>query len=110
MPRAPGAPLLILLALAACTAPRLSEPPPGAPGTNPALVAACRAEVAAQLSRQDRGMLLREEERQSRLGSETTGGTAFRAPMDRMGREFRFEQLVQDCVRRNSQPAAPREP
>lgn len=104
MPRA--APLLFLL-LAACAGPpalpRLA-PAPGDPATNPAVVAACREEVARQLTRQDRGQLLREEERDARLGSDVAGA---RAPVDALARSARFEQMVNDCVRLNAlAPAA----
>ncbi|WP_027284819.1 hypothetical protein [Rubritepida flocculans] len=81
---------------------RIVEAPPGAPSTNPAVVAACREEMARQLARQDRGQILREDERDVRLGSDTTGPLGFRAPIDRMGREFRYERMVEECVRLNT--------
>ncbi len=107
MPRA-AAMLLPALLLAGCAAGfGPPEPAPGARSTNPQVVAACRSEAAAVITRQDRGQLMREDERNSRLGSDTTGPLGFRAPIDRMSREFRFEQLVEECVRRNAQASAP---
>jgi len=111
MLRAAALPLLALL-VSGCgagfgpsfTAP---QPPPGARDTNPQVVAACRQQAANLLTRQDRGQLIREDERDSRLGSETTGTLAFRAPIDRMSREFRFEQMVEECVRANTRASAP---
>ncbi len=98
------------LTLAGCTAP---QPPPifggtpaqpGNPNTNPNVVAACREEVARQLTRQDRGQLLREEERDARLGSDVTGA---RAPVDQLGRAARFDRMVDECVRANTRSTAP---
>ncbi|HEV7456130.1 MAG TPA: hypothetical protein VGN96_05085 [Roseococcus sp.] len=107
MPRA-AALLLPVLLLAGCAqgfAP--PPPPPGARSSNPQVVAACRAQAASIITRQDRGQLIREDERNSRLGSETTGSLAFRAPIDRLSREYRFEQMVDECVRANARDTAP---
>jgi hypothetical protein len=79
------------------------QPAPGNPNTNPAVVAACREAMAQQIARQDRGQLIREDERQARLGSDTMGTVGFRAPIDRMGREFQYERMVEQCVRQNTQ-------
>jgi hypothetical protein len=111
MLRAAALPLLALL-VSGCTAgfgPSFAapEPPPGARDTNPQVVAACRQQAANLLTRQDCGQLIREDERDSRLGSETTGTAAFRAPIDRLSREYRFEQMVEECVRANTQASAP---
>lgn len=108
MPRAAAALFLPALLLAGCTTSfGRSDPPPGARTTNPEVVSACRAQAAAVISRQDRGQLIREDERDSRLGSETTGTLAFRAPIDRLSREYRFDQMVADCVRNNTRASAP---
>ena len=106
MPRA--ALLLACLALAACGSPQrpaasFVQAAPGNPNTNPAVVAACREAMAQQIARQDRGQLIREVEREARLGSDTMGTIGFRAPIDRMGREFQFERMVEQCVRQNTQ-------
>lgn len=105
--------LLPILALAAC-APRtepIFQPRPGAPDTNPAVVAACREEVTAVLRRQDRSQLIREDERDARLGAEATPFTQ-RGAQDRLNRGFAQQRLIDDCVRDNTrqtqraQPAA----
>lgn len=105
-------PLLALLALGACSGggqtfsfdrPTLVAPArPGAPETNPAVAAACREEVTRVLARQDRSQLIREDERDARLGAEATPFTQ-RAPQDRLGRQFAFERMIDDCVRDNTQ-------
>ena len=110
----PRATLLFLLALGAC-APR-SEPfftsRPGAPDTNPQVVAACREQSLRVIARQDRSQLMREDERDSRLGVDSTPFT-YRSQTDRLGRQFQYERMVDDCVRQNTQaglrpaPAAP---
>ena len=100
----PRAILLALLALGAC-APR-SEPfftsRPGAPDTNPQVVGACREQSLRVIARQDRSQLIREDERDSRLGAEATPFT-FRSQTDRLGRQFQYERMVDECVRQNTQ-------
>ncbi|MDB5415981.1 MAG: hypothetical protein JWR10_4316, partial [Rubritepida sp.] len=81
--------------------------PPTRPGdarTNPAVNNECRDKIARQLQRQDRGQLMREDERDSRLGSES-GSYGGNIQTDRLGRQFRFDREVQNCVRANTQPA-----
>lgn len=101
-----------LLLLAAACAPRTEsffQPRPGAPDTNPRVVAACREEVTRVLARQDRSQLMREDERDARLGAEATPFT-HRATQDRLGRGFQYDRLVNDCIRENTrqtQRAAP---
>lgn len=103
--------LLPALLLAGCAAGfGTPEAPQGARSTNPEVVNACRAQAAAVLARQDRGQLIREDERQARLGSETTGTLAFRTPIDRLSREYRYERMVDECVRGNTQASAPPRP
>lgn len=104
----PRAVLLTLLALGAC-APR-QEPfltsRPGAASTNPAVTAACRDQSQRIIARQDRSQLLREDERDNRLGAEATPFTQ-RSLTDRLGREFQYERMVNECVRQNTQASAP---
>ena len=108
----PSAVLLALLALGAslgACAPR-QEPfftsRPGAANTNPAVNAACRDQSQRIIARQDRSQLLREDERDNRLGAEATPFTQ-RSLTDRMGREFQYERMVNECVRQNTQAGAP---
>ena len=110
MPRA-AALFLPALLLAGCAQDFGPTPPaPDARSTNPEVVRACRAEAASVITRQDRGQIIREDERNNRLGSETTGTLAFRAPIDRLSREYRFERMVEDCVRANALASAPPTP
>jgi hypothetical protein len=96
------------LALGAC-APR-QEPfftsRPGAANTNPAVNAACRDQSQRIIARQDRSQLMREDERDSRLGAEATPFSQ-RSLTDRLGREFQYERMVNECVRQNTQASLP---
>ena len=104
--------LLCLLPLAACgpsgtfpgnfSAPTLSPPRPGDPRTNEAVAQACRAQVAQQLQRQDRGMLLREDESNSRLGA-GFGGQPSTNQTDVLARQYLFERRINECIRVNTQ-------
>jgi hypothetical protein len=100
--------LVSLLALGAC-APRQEpffQPRPGAPETNPAVAAACREQAQQIIARQDRSQLMREDERDSRLGAEVTPFT-LRTQTDRLGRGFQYDRLVNECIRRNVEAGAP---
>ncbi|WPB83396.1 hypothetical protein [Sediminicoccus rosea] len=109
MPRAAW--LLPVLLLAACGAPNsglprfdtptLSPPRPGDPATNPAVVQACRVQVAQELQRQDRGMLLREDESTSRLGA-GFGGQPSTNQTDVLARQYLFERRINECIRLNT--------
>lgn len=103
MPRA-AALLLPLLLLAACNnTPSLIAParPGDAVRTNPQVAQACREETARRIQRQDRGQLMREDERDSRLGSETVSSSQA-MQTDRLGRQFQFGRDVDECIRANT--------
>jgi len=70
--------------------------------------AACREAADRTLTRQDRGQLMREDERNARLGSETTT-LSMRTQSDMLGRQFRRDQLARDCERQNA-TSAPDQP
>ncbi|MDB5378705.1 MAG: hypothetical protein JWR00_3151 [Rubritepida sp.] len=108
MPR-PVALLLPILLLAACSNTPLIPPPrPGdAARTNPQVAQACREETARRIQRQDRGQLMREDERDSRLGSET-GSISGSMQTDRLGRQFQLGRETDDCIRANTQASMPR--
>ena len=107
MPRAVF--LLPLLLATACSSTPLV--PPARPGdavrTNPQVAQACREETARRIQRQDRGQLMREDERDSRLGSETVSSSQA-MQTDRLGRQFQFDREMQDCIRANTQASMPR--
>lgn len=117
MPRAAW--LLPVLLLAACGAPNsglprfdapsASPPRPGDPATNAAVAQACRVQAAQELQRQDRGMLLREDESSSRLGS-GFGGQPATNQTDVMARQYLFERRINECVRLNTRTDPPAQP
>lgn len=104
--------LLSLLPLAACgptttfpgnfSAPTLAQPRPGDPATNAAVAQACREQAARELQRQDRGLLLREDESNSRTGA-GFGGQPSTNQSDILGRQFLFERRINECIRLNTQ-------
>lgn len=108
MPR-PVALLLPILLLAACSNTPLIPPPrPGdAARTNPQVAQACREETARRIQRQDRGQLMREDERDNRLGSETVFASQA-MQTDRLGRQFQLGRETDDCIRANTQASMPR--
>jgi hypothetical protein len=76
--------------------------------SNPAaLAAACRDLADRMLVQQDRGDLMREDERDSRLGTYDSP-YQFSAPNNRMGRQFERDRIARDCVTRNSRAAPDR--
>jgi hypothetical protein len=104
--------LLSVLSLAACgpsnnfpgnfSAPTLAQPRPGNPATNAAVAQACREQAARELQRQDRGMLLREDESNSRAGA-GFGGQPATNQTDVLARQFLFERRINECIRLNTQ-------
>lgn len=97
------------LLLSACVA----APRPVASGpeqqARPNLRVECREAADRTVTRQDRGQLLREDERNARLGSET-GSQGFRTTFDTLGRQYRRDNLAADCERRNGYTAPSPQP
>lgn len=107
MPRAAALLLPLLLVTACSNTPLIAPPRPGdAIRTNPQVAQACREETARRIQRQDRGQLMREDERDSRLGSETVSSSQA-MQTDRLGRQFQFNREVDDCIRANTQASMP---
>lgn len=107
MPRAAALLLPLLLVTACSNTPFFAPPRPGdAIRTNPQVAQACREETARRIQRQDRGQLMREDERDSRLGSETVSSSQA-MQTDRLGRQFQFNREVDDCIRANTQASMP---
>ena len=108
MPR-PFPTLSLLLLLAACSLYDPAAPRPEGRdinlGQNVSIRAACREAADRTITRQDRGQLMREDERDSRLGTESSVLSS-RAVSDQMGRQFRRDRMAADCERQN-QYAAP---
>ncbi len=108
MPR--SLPLLsLLLLLGACSVFDPAAPRPEGRDINlqqnVSVRAACREAADRTIARQDRGQLMREDERDSRLGTESSVLSS-RAVTDQMGRQFRRDRMAADCERQN-QYAAP---
>ncbi len=105
-------PVVLLFSLAACSGftPAASRPEARdiERGDRVSVQVACREAADRTLARQDRGQLIREDERNARLGSET-GSLGLRAQFDQLGRQFRRDTLARDCERQNA-PAAPDQP
>ncbi|MBY0337665.1 MAG: hypothetical protein K2X11_13685 [Acetobacteraceae bacterium] len=103
--------LFLPLALAACSGPaiegRLDPRAPVSDGSPAGIAQACREQAQTVLARQDRGQLMREDERDSRLGA-STGADGLRSSIDRMGRQHRFDQMVRDCIRNAAPDGGPR--
>ena len=96
------------LLLAACVAPRPAGGPEQAQG-RPGLRVECREAADRTLVRQDRGQLIREDERNARLGSES-GGQGLRSTFDTLGRQYRRDRLAADCERQNGYAAPTPQP
>jgi hypothetical protein len=122
---------LLLAGLAGCAAPAPRQAVPAtpaprvagpatyqSPAPNPAMrdraavAASCRDQADRTLVQRDRGQILREDERDSRLGSDATA-FSLRSQTDRLGRQFERDRIAEECVRMNleappSRPAATR--
>ncbi|MEI6161322.1 MAG: hypothetical protein WCP77_15920 [Roseococcus sp.] len=100
--------LLSVLSLAGCgasspfSAPTLPQARPGDPRTNAAVAQACFEQSARELQRQDRGMLLREDESNSRAGA-GFGGQPSTNQTDVLARQFLLDRRVNECIRANTQ-------
>ncbi len=103
--------LLPLLLISACgatnapfasfEAPSLSPPRPGDPRTNPAVAQACREQVSAETRRQERGNLMRDDDRGS-LTAAPFAGQGATSTTERLGQQFQFERRVNECIRANT--------
>jgi hypothetical protein len=72
-----------------------------------AIAAACRRDADRIITMRDRGQLMREDERDSRIGSEASI-FARRAETDRLGRIFERDRLAEQCVQENTRAAPQR--
>ena len=101
-------------------APRPTGPGPIAPGqvfTAPApgeatrdragLAAACRQDADRIVVYRDRGQLMREDERDARIGTDSSI-YARRGESDRLGRIFERDRIAADCVQQNTRSAPQR--
>ncbi|RVT90623.1 hypothetical protein EOD42_23625 [Rhodovarius crocodyli] len=102
--------LPLLLLLAACASPNFAAS--GGSGdvgsTNrdrAAYQASCRDQANRVLERQDRGQLMREDERTLRGGTDA-GNFGIRSNLDQLGRQYRRDQLMTECMRQGA-PTVP---
>lgn len=90
-------------------APVYPAPRPGRGGQvdQAAIVAACRQDADRIVTVRDRGQLMREDERDSRMGSQASIFSQ-RAETDRLGRIYERDRIAADCVQQNSRSAPQR--
>ena len=89
-----------------------SRPSPGQVFTAPApsqavrdqaaLAAGCRADADRIVTFRDRGQLMREDERDARIGTDASI-YARRGETDRLGRIYERDRIAEDCVQQNTQ-------
>lgn len=72
-----------------------------------ALAAACRQDAERIILFRDRGQLMREDERDARIGSDASI-YARRVETDRLGRQFERDRLADQCVQENTRAAPQR--
>lgn len=85
-----------------------SAPAPGqAMRDQAAVAAACRRDADRIIVTRDRGQLMREDERDSRIGSQASIYSQ-RAETDRLGRLFDRDRLADQCVQENTRAAPQR--
>ena len=72
-----------------------------------AVAAACRRDADRIIVTRDRGQLMREDERDSRIGSQASIYSQ-RAETDRLGRLFERDRLADQCVQENTRAAPQR--
>ena len=85
-----------------------TAPAPGQAVRDQAAVAsACRRDADRIIVTRDRGQLMREDERDSRIGSQASIYSQ-RAETDRLGRLFDRDRLADQCVQENTRAAPQR--
>ena len=72
-----------------------------------AIAAACRRDAERIIVTRDRGQLMREDERDSRMGSQASPFSQ-RAETDRLGRLYERDRLMEQCIRENTKAAPQR--
>jgi hypothetical protein len=82
-------------------------PPSAAMRDQAALAAACRADADRIVTFRDRGQLMREDERDARIGTDASI-YARRSETDRLGRIYERDRLASNCVQENTRTAPQR--
>lgn len=83
------------------------QPQPQAAGNRAAIVEACRRDAERVVLYRDRGQLMREDERDARVGTDSSI-YARRIETDRLGRAFERDRLAAECVRQQDTGPVPR--
>ncbi|WP_149535678.1 hypothetical protein [Siccirubricoccus phaeus] len=81
--------------------------PQGSQAEQTAIATACRQEADRIVATRDRGQLMREDERDSRVGSQSSIFSQ-RAETDRLGRIFERDRIANDCIAQNARSAPQR--
>ena len=66
-----------------------------------ALAAACRADADRVIMTRDRGQLMRDDDRDARVGTDASI-YARRTETDRLGRIYERDRIAEDCVQQNT--------
>ncbi len=90
------------------TGPAIDAPQPAQAARDRAAVAeSCRRDADRVVLYRDRGQLMREDERDARIGTEQSI-YARRVETDRLGRLFERDRIAAECLDQDPRPAAPR--
>lgn len=84
----------------------LSPAPSQAVRDRAALAEACRRDADRVVLYRDRGQLMREDERDARIGTDSSI-YARRIETDRLGRVFERDRIASDCLEQGTQGARP---
>jgi hypothetical protein len=76
-------------------------PPSQAMRDQAALAAACRADADRVIMTRDRGQMMREDERDARIGTDASI-FARRTETDRLGRLFERDRIAAECLQQNT--------
>lgn len=88
--------------------PAFAAPPPSqAMRDRAALAEACRRDADRVVLYRDRGQLMREDERDARVGTDASI-YARRIETDRLGRVFERDRVADECLEQGAAPTAPR--
>ena len=72
-----------------------------------AVAEACRRDADRVVQYRDRGQLMREDERDARIGTDSSI-YARRTETDRLGRVFERDRIAAECLQQEPRPAPPR--
>jgi hypothetical protein len=85
----------------------VSPPPSQATRDRAAVAEACRRDADRIVLYRDRGQLMREDDRDARVGTDASP-FARRFETDRLGRVFERDRIAAECLQQDSPPPSPR--